>query len=233
MKLFISYSRDDKAWVYELWRALRDEGHHDTWIDRQIVPASDWWTSILENIETRECFVYVMSPKSVESIYCTAELDYALGLNKPILPLMLKSATYPDKLKEKRIQYETFTDESSMDRILFRFEKAIGHIREAVYQGKYQPTTATRPNVPQPEQAQPDQIEETIKLAESAISEGNFSLAERFFSQIMTKSASKGVEAAQRLIKAGYERARSNAYTYLVHLAEMPEALALAESSWQ
>ncbi|MCA9905148.1 MAG: toll/interleukin-1 receptor domain-containing protein, partial [Anaerolineae bacterium] len=84
-KLFISYSRDDKAWVYELWRALRDRAHYDAWIDQRIVPAQDWWDSILTNVEDADCVIYVMSPKSVESIYCVAEVNYALALNKPVL----------------------------------------------------------------------------------------------------------------------------------------------------
>ena len=41
MKLFISYSRDDSQWVFDLWRALQNEGHHDAWIDRKLVPAQD------------------------------------------------------------------------------------------------------------------------------------------------------------------------------------------------
>jgi len=86
MKLFISYSRDDKAWVYELWRGLRDHAYHDAWIDQRIIPAQDWWDSILTNIEAAECVLYIMTPKSVDSIYCQAEMTYALALNKPILP---------------------------------------------------------------------------------------------------------------------------------------------------
>jgi len=92
MKLFISSSRDDSAWTYEFWRTLREETSHHIWIDQRIVPASDWWRSILDEIEHCDCFMMVMSPKSVESIYCLAELNYAVALNKPILPLMLKSS---------------------------------------------------------------------------------------------------------------------------------------------
>jgi hypothetical protein len=46
-----------------------DRTHHDTWIDQRIVPAQDWWHTIPENIENCELFIYVMTPKSVESIY--------------------------------------------------------------------------------------------------------------------------------------------------------------------
>jgi len=80
-KLFISYSHDDGDWTGDLWRALRDEMDYDAWIDQRIVPATDWWATVLENIETCDCFIYVMTPKAIESIYCQAEVAYALALN--------------------------------------------------------------------------------------------------------------------------------------------------------
>src|SRR6185369_195283 len=103
MKLFISYSRDDKAWVYDFWRTLRDEGQHDAWIDQHLDPAHDWWESILLNIEDCQCFIYVLSPQAVESIYCQTQLNYALTINKPILPLILKPCDYPAELTERGI----------------------------------------------------------------------------------------------------------------------------------
>ena len=130
MRLFLSYSRDDKAYVYELWRALRDRAHHDAWIDQRIVPAQDWWETILKNIETCETFIYLMTPKSVESIYCRAELTYALALNKPILPIMIKPCDYPQDLKTRRIQYSTVNDGDSLGDVLFVISQALGEIRE-------------------------------------------------------------------------------------------------------
>src|SRR5258706_16015426 len=116
MKLFISYSRDDKAFVYDLAEKLRDEGQHDVWIDRRLVGADLWWDTILEAIEKCECFVSVMSPKFVASIYCGGELDYALALKKPILPLMLKSCDMPPSLKA--VQYTDINGLSIMECLL-------------------------------------------------------------------------------------------------------------------
>src|SRR5690349_25055818 len=99
MKLFVSYARDDKPWVNEFCTALRDTAQHEVLIENENVPAADWWLTILDNIEACECFVYVISEKSLRSIYCNAELDYALALNQPILPLMLQGCPYPPKLE--------------------------------------------------------------------------------------------------------------------------------------
>src|SRR5205823_9072955 len=103
----------------------RKEGQHDVWIDHQLVPGSNWWENILENIESCEAFIYVMTPKSVTSIYCLAELSYAMALNKPILPLMLKSSDYPPLLN--RIQYRTVGD--NLQATIFSVERDLAKIR--------------------------------------------------------------------------------------------------------
>ena len=148
MRLFISYSRDDKAWVYNLRDALRNEAEHDVWIDRRLVPAQDWWQTILDNVEACECFVYVLTPMSVASIYCRAELDYALALNKPVLPLMLKQCDPPAALKH--IQYQAITDDMSLGHVLFRVERGLNAVQRGIDQGRYAPVVAPRPAQPTP-----------------------------------------------------------------------------------
>lgn len=171
MKLFISYSRDDKAWVRELWRALRDRTHHDVWIDQQLVPAQDWWETILKNIEICECCIYVMTPKSVESIYCAAELNYALALNKPVIPLMLESCDPPAEIRKRRIQYSTISDSDSLGDVLLTIERALGEVRVGLLQGKYpspQPIPS-RPDEPTPDKKSEHISEEIVKPAAPAV----------------------------------------------------------------
>ncbi len=104
MKLFISYSRQDSVLVYKL---AEDLTRHDVWIDReQIVGSQKWWTeSICVGIENCECFVPIFSVPAVASIYCQAELEYALSLGKPILPVMIQSCTYPKSLNDRQLQH--------------------------------------------------------------------------------------------------------------------------------
>ena len=216
MKLFISYSRDDKAWVYELWRHLRDELHHDVWIDRRLVPAVDWWGTICENIETCDCFIYVMTPKAVESIYCSGELDYAVALNKPILPLMLKQADYPNSLIAKRVQYQTITDEMNMDKVLLQIMQGLMTIQNQSYEMPDIP----RPNVPTP-QKHPNHIYEVFAMAEEAVAENNITLAEQFFGQVIdTDPDGLGVAAKERLSEIIKEQDRDKAYANILRLAE-------------
>jgi len=147
-KFFISYSRDDKHWAYELWRALRDRMHLDVWIDLKLLPATDWWLSIVESIEECDCFIIVLTPKSGESIYCTEELNYAVALNKPILPIMLKNCASPKALRH--IQYENATGDVPMGDLLLTMSMAFNRIQTDISLGKYpKPTSEVeRPTEP-------------------------------------------------------------------------------------
>ncbi len=202
MNLFISYSRDDEIWVKELWHKLR--AYHDAWIDRQLVPGQDWWDTILQRIEDCECCVYIMTPASVGSIYCRAEMDYALALNKPIVPLMLKPCDYPSPLKDRRIQYENVQDLTIEGHVLLFIERALGEIRVSKAQGKYQAPhpLPSRPEEPKPEK-KPEQVSEVFRLAEAAENANNPSLAEKLFQQVIDADPEGyGLAAAERLTSA-------------------------------
>ncbi|MEO1645161.1 MAG: SUMF1/EgtB/PvdO family nonheme iron enzyme, partial [Chloroflexota bacterium] len=228
MKLFISYSRDDKAWVYELWRNLRDELHLDVWIDQHVVPAQDWWATICKNIEDADVFIYVMTKKAVDSIYCTGELNYALALNKPILPLMLKTCDYPVALSKERVQYQVITD-MSMDTVLLKIMIGLMEIQRQTYK----PKDAPRPDVPTP-QKDPEHIFETFVVAEEAAAEGNITLAEQLFSQVIEADKDGlGVEARERIDEIMQDQERAVAYDNVKRLASNPITLKGAKAAWR
>ena len=221
MRLFISYSRDDKAWVYTLRDALRADADHDVWIDRRLVAAQDWWQTILDNVAACECFVYVLTPRSSASIYCRAELDYALALNKPVLPLMLKPCDIPASIKH--IQVQAITDDMSLDKVLLRVEKGLHAVQRDIDRGRYAPTSAPRPAQPTPA-AEPQQVAEVYLLAEEAAADNNLPLAEQFFQQVMVADPQGwGVAAAERLAELRLARDRSRDYLVIVQLARNPK----------
>ena len=236
MRLFISYSRDDKAWTYELRRALRDRADHDAWIDQRIIPAQDWWDSILTNIEQAEGVIYVMTPKSVELIYCLAEMEYALALNKPVVPLMLKSCDNPAALRRRRIQYEMIDDHMALGDVLFTIERALGQIRVDLLQGtKYKPPTPRppRPNEPRPAR-KPEQVSEVFMLAEEAASENNLTLAEKLFQQVIDADPKGyGLAAAERLGEIRFERDRTADYLNIVQMVANPALRKGAAALWR
>jgi hypothetical protein len=71
-EVFISYSRDDKAFVRQLFDALEKRGH-EAWVDwEDIEYAEDWWQKICAGIEAADNFVFVMTPTSIRSKVCFA-----------------------------------------------------------------------------------------------------------------------------------------------------------------
>lgn len=233
MKLFINYSRDDKTWVYEFWRALQDSTNYEIWLDRRLVPASDWWDTILEHVENCDCFISILSPQAAESIYCQAELDYALALNKPILPLILKTCAYPAKLNNKRIQYENITN-MPVDRVLIRATLALGEIQLDIMKGLYPKHTLPRPSLPTPHVQRPDHIFEVFAMAEEAASQGNDTLAHELFHQVaLTDPAGLGLAATQRIVEVRFEREREIAYNQILRLANDPATRRGAQVAWQ
>ena len=146
--LFISYSRDDKAWTYNLCHALETE--YSVWIDQKLRAGTDWWKEILDNIEKCTCFISILSPKAVESIYCSTELQYALALNKPIIPLIIKPCEYPPILQNSQIQFENIVTEAPLEQTLVRIVSNIAKVQIKALQGGYPSRTADRPQLPEP-----------------------------------------------------------------------------------
>lgn len=85
--VFISYSRKNKEFVEKLYDDLLNQGIN-VWIDWDNIPkASDWWREIQEGIELANKFLFVISPDSVKSLYCQAEVAHAMRRNKLLLPV--------------------------------------------------------------------------------------------------------------------------------------------------
>ena len=88
MSIFISYSRQDQAYVNKLLEALTK---HELpwWLDNKIDYGDKWTREIEENLKKCQVFLLVMSPRSVESEWVQRELTFAQQLKKPIFPLLL------------------------------------------------------------------------------------------------------------------------------------------------
>lgn len=86
---FLSYARKDKEQIKRLFEALLTRGI-DLWLDvEDIRAATVWMDSLLTAIQNCHNFVYAISPSSLESPYCQAELAHALRLNKRIIPVLI------------------------------------------------------------------------------------------------------------------------------------------------
>jgi len=227
-QIFVSYSRDDKHWTYEFAKALREDLNYSVFVDyRNIHIGTDWWRTICENAEACDCAIYVMTPKSIDSLYCRAEIEYLVALNKPILPIMLKDCAFPDDLSQKRVQYLTISDTMQIDRVLLEIQKGMFEVQSLLYQNEYaapdpQPI---RPAEPKPKDSK--SAEEVFDLAVEAADDGQLEQAEGLFAEVVkADKGSFGRLAAKRLIEL-------RAYQQIARRAAKPAGLRDARELWR
>lgn len=114
--VFISYSRKNAVFARLLMDKLILAGK-DAWVDWEGIPLTspNWWAEIKAGIEGADNFVFILSPASMASVVCNMELDYALELNKRIVPVVYQDVSTreafasiadftPDEAMEERLQ---------------------------------------------------------------------------------------------------------------------------------
>ena len=84
MTVFISYARKDRELVHVLASDVA-RAKQLVWLDRELTGGQDWWDTILGHIRDCELFIFVLTPDSIRSKACLAELGYASDLARPIL----------------------------------------------------------------------------------------------------------------------------------------------------
>ncbi|MDX2217003.1 MAG: TIR domain-containing protein [Oculatellaceae cyanobacterium bins.114] len=89
LDVFISYSRADSGFARRLNDALQIQGKR-TWFDQESIAAgtADFQQEIHRGIESADTFLFVLSPRSLNSPYCADEVEYAASLNKRFVTLL-------------------------------------------------------------------------------------------------------------------------------------------------
>jgi len=88
VRIVISYAREDRGTVEELFETLRLLGHQP-WTDAGAHSGARWWDEIMLRIQQCDVLLAVTSPASLSSRACTLERQYALALNKVLLPVLV------------------------------------------------------------------------------------------------------------------------------------------------
>jgi len=92
--IFISYSRRDQEFVTRLAGDL-DKQVAGVWFDQSdIQVGQQWHNEIIDGIRECKAFILVLSPDSAESRYVREEVNKALELGKPIIPILYRSAKW-------------------------------------------------------------------------------------------------------------------------------------------
>ncbi|MFE4107875.1 TIR domain-containing protein [Almyronema epifaneia] len=96
LDVFISYSRADSAFARRLNDALQLQGKC-TWFDQEsIASGADFQQEIYRGIESADNFLFILSPRSVQSPYCADEVGYAAKLNKRLVPVLAQTLSGSD-----------------------------------------------------------------------------------------------------------------------------------------
>lgn len=82
----MSYARLDEGVVKALVQGL-EWANREIWFDNDLSGGEVWWVKILENIRQAEVVIFALSDHALKSKPCRAELDYAIALERNILPI--------------------------------------------------------------------------------------------------------------------------------------------------
>lgn len=108
---FVSYARADSAFVGPFVSALRERGL-DVWLDTSAIPGgARWRDEIAAGIDESDAVVVVLSPSSLMSPECKAELGYAVDAGKRLVPVVLEGVV-PDAVPPsmRELQWTTGAD---------------------------------------------------------------------------------------------------------------------------
>lgn len=109
-RTFLSYSRINKDFALRLAKELKADGFL-VWLDQLDIPTGARWDDELEKaLEESEIFMVILTPASTASDNVKDEIGYAIDTGKRILPILLKDAKVP--LRLRRFQYVDFTTKS-------------------------------------------------------------------------------------------------------------------------
>jgi Tol biopolymer transport system component len=117
MRIFISYARQDQAAV-EALNADLERARVQVWMDEELIGGESWWDTILEQIRSCDLYIFALSPNSLRSRACKAELDYAIALSRPLLPVLMQDVAiqlaHPAIARTQLVDYRKRSMESLM-----------------------------------------------------------------------------------------------------------------------
>ncbi len=100
--LFISYSSSDRhSFVSRLAGDLTDKGY-TLWVDNLgpkysgITAGKAWQQELADALHQAKAVIFVISPDSIRSVWCQAELNRASEQNTPIIPILARPISGDD-----------------------------------------------------------------------------------------------------------------------------------------
>jgi CHASE2 domain-containing sensor protein len=109
LDVFISYSLTDSDFARKLNNTLQIQ-NKTTWFDQEsIASGTDFAQEINKGIENANNFLFIISPDSINSPDCKAEVEYAMSLHKRIVTVLYREINtgelFPDLTKVQWIDF--------------------------------------------------------------------------------------------------------------------------------
>lgn len=126
-KIFISYSRQDKGQIDQLYQALSGDDELEVFLDEYDIAAAEDWKERLESlIRSADTVIFATSSASTTSDICRWEVEQAASLNKRILPVILEDVldgNVPDAIA--RLNYIFLRNEAEFKPALISIGEAL------------------------------------------------------------------------------------------------------------
>jgi len=130
MKVFLSYSRHDATVAAAVGEDVRQMGNV-VWYDREVAGGQSWWNAILGQIRECDVFIFIMTPRSLDSQACRNEYTYASTLRKRVLPVLCQDGVKVNLLPAE-LSVIQFVDYRGQDKqAAFALVKALQDVPQA------------------------------------------------------------------------------------------------------
>ena len=106
-EIFLSYGREVEVvnFVTQLKHDLEKSGF-SVWLDTEDIPAGcDWHGAIGTGLDLCKALIAVITPRYIESRYCTGELYTADGDQKLIFPVIFEDVDFSSSEKARGVKY--------------------------------------------------------------------------------------------------------------------------------
>lgn len=94
--VFLSHSFQDRAWVSEFVRALREAGVETFFTLEDIFPGENWQEKIEKALRESKTLIVLLSPDNVQSKWMFFELGAAVADRKFIIPILTQDIDIKD-----------------------------------------------------------------------------------------------------------------------------------------
>jgi internalin A len=119
IRVFISYSHQDKSFAKKLAAKLENQGMKVWWDFDSLKGGQDWQKEIERGIKQCDFFLVALTPNAVASEWVGNEITYASQAQKTIIPLLLMKCDIPIGLIKKQwIHFENQTQKAAIKELL-------------------------------------------------------------------------------------------------------------------